>query len=136
MNESLVSSYLETTYTIFSPKIEIIIGHNNSGLDSYLKVINQTHWAFITAENPRSKSLSDEVNAIRNNNLESYLIKDNLQYLKGAGMPKNKTWIPEKSFLIFGLNKIEAQEIGVTYEQNAFVYGEINKAAELVCGYL
>jgi hypothetical protein len=136
MDEILIRSYLETTYTTFNPKMEMVVGNINNELNIYLKEIHQTHWSFITAENPRSQSLSVKVNAIRNSILESYLIKNNLHYLKGVGIPKDKNWIPEKSFLIFGLNKKEAQQMAITYDQNAFVCGEINKAAELVCGYL
>lgn len=136
MDEILINSYLGTTYTTLNPRFQLVIGKKNGELDAYLKEINQSFWAFITAENPRSKSFSKEVNLKRNNTLESYLIKRNIPYLKGIGIPKDSDWIPENSFLIFGLNREEAQKIAVKYEQNAFVYGELARIPELVYGYL
>ena len=136
MIESLINSYKETTYTTYNPKIEIIIGENSNALNLYLKKIDEKLWAFITAENPRSRPFSKENNSLRNQALETSLIKKNIHYLKGLGIPKDKNWEPENSFLIVGVNKKSAEEIAITFEQNAFVYGEYNKTPELVYGYL
>lgn len=136
MTDYLLKSYLETTYTTYDPVIEIVIRKTNKDLKSLLKVINETSWVFITAENPRSQELSKEENKNLNLSLERNLIKEDYQYILGAGIPNNPDWTPENSFLVLGMDKKTGIQLAIKYQQNAFVYGELETTAELIYGYL
>ena len=136
MNKDLIKSYLETTYTTYDPVIEIVVEKTNNDLKSLLKITNETYWVFITAENPRSQNLSKEENEDLNISLERDLINGNFPYINGAGIPKNPDWTPENSFLVLGMDKKTGIQLAIKYQQNAFIYGEIETTAELIYGYL
>jgi hypothetical protein len=136
MEKSLINAYLETTYTVESLGIEIVIGKENEALQKHLVIQNIASWAFITAENPRSQSYSDDLNRERNISLENYLKKNNYLFYSGLGVPRDTNWQAEKSYLINNISLEKATEIAVKYEQNAFVFGKQNELAELINGYL
>jgi hypothetical protein len=127
----LLQAYLETDYCVDDVDIVIKIHQRNPLLDQLLQENNATTWAFITSDNPRSQSLSDEENTRRFNEFQS-LVKDmplpyHLGYGKGQG-----DWPPEKSILIIGLIRDKATEFARRFEQNAIVFGSIGERAELI----
>lgn len=129
----LIKAYHQTTYTTLEvPKLEIKIGRFNSMLNDYLKENEIKYWAFITAENPNSTKLSNEENAERNALLEKRLIKVNYRLVRGIGIPNDDKWDTENSYLVFNLSKSKAKELCTLFNQNAFVFGEIDQIPELV----
>lgn len=129
----LLKAYFDTSYeTNETPKFKILIGQINEELNTYLAKENLSSWAFITAENPHSTNLPMEENEYRNSQLEKIIQKQSYMYIKGKGIPKDKNWNPENSYLVMNMSKAKAKELCTKFEQNAFIFGEIDKAPELI----
>ncbi|MBE9127293.1 MULTISPECIES: DUF3293 domain-containing protein [unclassified Coleofasciculus] len=130
----LVKAYTATTYQAIAPKGDILIriGVHNPDLDLLLNQYGFVSWAFITAWNPASVVLSLSQNQHRHREMIGHLDYTNIPYLEGSGVGDDTDWQPEKSVLALGLNRADAQEIGVLFGQNAVVYGEYKGKPELL----
>jgi Protein of unknown function (DUF3293) len=107
----------------------IKIGFENQELIDLVHSLNKTTWAYITAFNPFSKSLSIEENLKRHNELKVKVAS--YKFFEGEGVGEDKTWEPEISCLVVGISPEEAIVIGNYFEQNAIVIGDINGVPEL-----
>lgn len=110
-------------------EITINIGKTQIEIDDLIKPVKQ--WAFITAYNPLPKILLDVENKTRNRQLKKDAEGLGFQVYTGYGIAKDKSW-KEDSFLIVGIDKEEAKQLGIKYGQLAIVVGELNKEAELI----
>lgn len=129
--EELLQAYSETDYIIPDLGIIVKIGQENKELDALQEKYASCSWAFITAENPKSKSLSDDENQQRTNQLKVLIEKLGKPYFEGYGQGKSG-WKPEKSFLILDTSRNDAiEKFGIPFEQNAIVVGEKSKEAVL-----
>lgn len=130
----LAKAYTATTYRAIAPKGDILIriGVHNPDLDVLLNQYGVGSWAFITAWNPASVVLSLSQNQQRHSQMISHLDHRHIPYLDGMGVGDDTDWQPEKSVLALGLNREDAQEIGVLFGQNAVVYGEYKGKPELL----
>ena len=130
MNPELRSAYLRTTFRVFEPAIDIQVGKINTDLNALLEKYQQEEWAFITAWNPYSKTLTQKENAER----QAALTKDLELYtcFQGEGVGEDPAWEPERSLLILGISRIDASALGIKYKQNAIVVGSKRSVAELV----
>ena len=63
--------------------------------------------------------------------LESMYLDKHKLY-EGEGVGSDKSWEPEKSFLILGIPLDEAILIGKKYRQNAIVVGKLNEPPQLI----
>lgn len=128
--KGLIEAYQSTSFNVFEPAISIKVGQKNQLLDDLLQLHHSDSWTYITAWNPLSEIQSDEINQLKNNELKQdlkhYIILD------GEGIGEGPAWKPEKSFLVLGINKEESIALGNKYRQHAIVFGEINKAPELL----
>jgi hypothetical protein len=129
VSEKLIAAYRQAEFKTESPSIRIKVGENTPKLDLILEVLGETTWAFITAHNPFSVVHTDEDNELRHKQLVSLLHYDHT--LEGYGYDKEGFWKPEKSLLVIGISKQKASEIGVLFEQNAIVTGELGEPADL-----
>ncbi|MBK6771286.1 MAG: DUF3293 domain-containing protein [Ignavibacteria bacterium] len=75
-----------------------------------IKNNNCTSWAYITAYNPFSRILTETDNINRNEKLKSLL--SNYKLYKGRGCGIDGKWPSEESFLILGISKNDAIELG------------------------
>jgi hypothetical protein len=130
ISKDLLEGYQATCYSILKPNIDIYIGRENEALQSFLNGRHFDSWCFITAWNPFSKALSLEENNVLNKKLEADLI--NYVVFPGAGRDTLGDWPPEISFFVGNITKENAVFLGKKYEQNAIVYGEVEKMAELI----
>ena len=130
MDKFLLDAYKSTTYQVIDPKISLRIGEASKELDLLLGELNVSSFCFITAYNPFSKELSYTENSKRQvllaEDLRSY------KFFKGVGIPSDKAWSPEPSFLVVGISKVYSIELAKKYEQNAIVLGSIGQEAELL----
>lgn len=130
MNTDLIDAYRNTRYRVPEQNLEILIGEKCHNLDELLLKYNCEKWAFITPFNPESKILSEEENELRlmllKKKVASYIV------FGGEGVGIDKKWPSEKSLLILDVDKIEAENIGRSFNQNAIVFGYIHKPAELI----
>lgn len=125
----LINAYNNTEYQVYNPPMVIEIGIKNQELNDLLSSLNLTTWAYITAFNPFSKSLSKEENLKRHKELRVKIA--NYKFYEGEGVGEDKTWEPEISCLVVGISHEEAIYIGNFFEQNAIVIGDINGVPEL-----
>lgn len=132
--EMLTDAYLHTTYRVLAADetIDIRIGAVNPVLDSLLQMRQVQTWAFVTASNPRSRKLSIESNAERNDAMKKSLREAGWRYLAALGVPDRQDWRPEHSVLIPGIGRDEAVALGRRWEQNAIVFGKTGESPELV----
>jgi len=116
-----------------------IILKNDVFIDSVTLKIGEIHilsanirsWAYLTAWNPLPTILAFEENVSRNNNLLSDLNQGGYKSHLGVGVSADGEW-EEESFFIENINKVTALELAIKYGQMAFVYGELDKRAELI----
>lgn len=125
----LINAYNNTEYQVYNPPMVIEIGIKNQELNDLLSSLNLTTWAYITAFNPFSKSLSKQENLKRHKELRVKIA--NYKFYEGEGVGEDKTWEPEISCLVVGISYQEAIAIGNFFEQNAIVIGDINGVPEL-----
>lgn len=128
--------YLETDYyTEGDHSFKISIGKKTDELDAYLKHKGYDSWAFISAENPASIPLAESENLTRRLQLESFLNRESYEYIQGKGKSKTGDWPAENSLLILNISKQKALNLSKEFGQNAFVFAEIGKPAEMVWVY-
>ena len=126
----LIAAYKNTRYHVFNTGITICIDENNILLDALLSKQDAKSWAYITAYNPFSQTLTDEANDARHRLLLQSVAA--FSSFEGEGKGADESWPPEKSLLILGISKEQAIAIGNEYEQNAIVYGEAGQTAQLL----
>jgi len=132
LNKELIESYKATTYFVSSLNLHIRIDEKNPMLELTLKNQGAKTWAFITAWNPKSRELSLAENQTRNQNLLAQLKSQGFSTYEGIGIPDDGDWTPEESLFIPCISRQYATELGIQYGQNAIVFGEVGKIAELV----
>lgn len=134
MNEFLQQAYMETAYHVISEtniyKVKLNTIHPEFNL--WCKRNNIKSWAFITAYNPFSKELTKNENIILNSQLKETIIKSGYIFNYGNGVPDNKNWDSEESFFIHNITLHKAKEIGISFKQNAIIFGEINNLQKLI----
>ncbi len=114
------------------PELCIRIGSHHERLDEMLLEHNCDTWSYITASNPASELLSDAQNAGRNRELVELLRSQNLVFYRGEGIGSDPAWPAEASFLILGISREAAMQLGRQFGQNAIVCGKRGGPAELV----
>ncbi|MFN5518254.1 MAG: DUF3293 domain-containing protein [Bacteroidota bacterium] len=128
--DALIQAYTSTRFTVYEPKLTILIGQSNKDLDDLLMTYGVNEWAYITAWNPYSKPTNPDRNDERHKDLLAELTDYPL--FAGEGVGTDPEWEPEKSVLVLGISRQQAVSIGNKYEQNAIVFGVLNTKAELV----
>lgn len=121
-------------------ELVIKVGTATPALDALLAAQATASWCFVTAANPASERLPEAENLERNRVLLAELEAAGLVVWPGEGRGAEGTWPPEPSFLVLGLDRARARELGRRYGQNAVVFGEAGRPAELIdcrgCGSL
>ena len=130
LSSDLLNGYLATCYQINDPSIDIYISRENSALDTFLIKNKYTRWCFIIAWNPFSIAQTKEVNENLNEQLKADLSDYVVHY--GEGKDTLGDWPPELSFFVANISKEKTKELATKYKQNAVLYGEQNKTAELL----
>jgi dTDP-4-amino-4,6-dideoxy-D-glucose acyltransferase len=133
--EDLAAAYRKTSYVVDAPAaagFAIRIGEPCPTLDELLERTGTSHWAFITACNPRSEPLSVAENAARMERLREMIERGGHAFLSGAGVPDEAGWSLEPSFLVLGITEEAAAAIGRLFEQHAILVGKRGAAAALL----
>ena len=133
MKDEFRKSYLATDYLVDELNLKINVGNRHPDLDEFCKRSGVESWAYLTAWNPKSMQVSEEMNLLYNLNLQRAL-KD-YEFYSGLGLSQNEDWPGEESFLILGLSKVHAMNLAQRFNQNAFVYGRVDDSAQLVWTY-
>ncbi len=129
----LISAYEVTNFHVKAePAFTLNVGKVSEELKALFKQNNANNAAFITAWNPYSKSLSDEENQARNDQLENELIIRSLKFIDGFGQDPLGQWSGEDSFLVLGIDLEASKTLGVQFEQNAIVWSDSDAIPKLI----
>lgn len=131
--QNLLDSYQSAEYHVNAVQPFMLkIGIYSQELKCLLENSKQKCAAFITAYNPGSIELPDEVNKARNQKLEALIQSMGYSYLHGVGKCADDHWVGEASLLILGMDKEAASGIGKQVEQNAIVWCADDAVPQLV----
>ena len=88
--------------------------------------------AFITAENPYSEPQTPATNSERQRRLGNDLTALGVTYFPGKGQGEDPNWPAEASFLVLGMGREAANDLGRKYGQNAIVWIGADGVPELL----
>jgi uncharacterized protein DUF3293 len=129
----LIAAYEKALYVVFGkPELVIRVGEPNADLDELLEAEGAATAAFITAANPGGEVASAWKNEVANAALVESLNRAGYRCFEGEGRDPQKRWKPERSALVVGIPRAEAEGAGRTFGQNAIVFVERGRAPELV----
>jgi hypothetical protein len=129
----LIAAYEKALYVVFgTPELVIRIGARNPDLDELLEAEGAASAAFITAANPRGKVASSWKNEMANAALVETQTKAGYACFEGEGRDPQGRWTPERSALVVGIPRADAEAVGRAFGQNAIVFVERGRAPELV----
>lgn len=126
------AAYLAARYYVPEFRAIIQIGQRHLWLDQLLQQNGYDCWAFLTAENPRSKQLNKAQNQILTACLNADLKQTGCTVLKGVGQDPYAEWPDEYSFLVLGLSQSAAYKLAINYQQHAYLFGEHQQKAKLI----
>lgn len=132
IDQRLREAYLATTYEVQHLGLQLRIGEENWHLEEFLIDNNAFSWAFISSWNPLSQPLSPSENEKRHLKFVEIVKTKQWVFAEGFGVPKDESWLPEKSLFLLDISINEAFSLGKMFNQNAIVVGRLGKAPELV----
>ena len=135
ISDELREAYEQTNYVVEvsrTQEITLRVGEQNSTLDQMLRARATSDWAFVTAYNPRSVSLPNEVNEARHQELLRRTRLLNYRTLPGRGEGDDASWPAEKSLFIFDITVAAARSLGREFGQHAVVVGTRGGPARLL----
>ena len=128
-----ITAYQKALYVVFGrPELVIRIGEPNPDLDELLEAEGAGTAAFITAANPRGELTSAWKNEIANAALVETQTKAGYRCFEGEGRDPQGRWKPERSALVVGIPRANAEAVGRAFGQNAIVFVERGRAPELL----
>ena len=129
----LIAAYEKALYVVFGrPELVIRIGERNADLDELLEAEGAATAAFITAYNPGGRVASAWKNEVANAALVESQTKAGYRCFEGEGRDPEKRWKPERSALIVGIPRADAEAVGRAFGQNTIVFIERGGAPELL----
>ena len=101
-----------------------------------LAILHQQHHtdcsAFVTACNPLGELLEAPVNARRQAALAQEISRQGRVAIAGMGQHPQGGWPPEPSFLVPGLTRAAARQLGRRFEQNAILWSDADAVPQLI----
>jgi len=129
----LIAAYKKAQYVVLGePELVIRIGEPNPDLDELLEAEGAATAAYITAANPHGEARSAWENEIANAALVESQTEAGYSCYEGEGRDPQGRWTPERSVLVVGISRADAETLGRVFEQNAIVFVEKGRAPELV----
>ena len=128
LTPQLIAAYEEALYALDAGPV-LRIGEENAELEGLLAARGAAGAAFITAANPRGEPRSHAENEAAMTQLRNAL---DWPWLEGEGRDPLGRWPAERSLLVLGIGRQEAEALGRRLAQNAIVFVERGGAPELV----
>ena len=133
LSKELINAYKKTNYEVFTEQpFTLNIDIFSERLSLIYKENSVETACFITAYNPFSEKLTLEDNKAVQEKLLQNIIHSGNQFFEGIGVDPKGEWKGEPSFLILGISKEEAIEIGKQFKQNALVWCNKNCIPQLI----
>jgi hypothetical protein len=128
----LLEAYRRTHYVVFGePELVLRIGERSADLDELLEAEGAATAAFITAANPGGKKRGHWENEVANAALVRSQAGAGFRCFEGEGRAPDGSWT-ERSVLVVGISRADAEIVGRAFGQNAIVFAERGRAPELV----
>jgi hypothetical protein len=133
-DDALLAAYRRTRFCADTElgRVVIRVGEICPVLDALLLARGYATWAYITAFNPGSVPRSNEQNFACQRDLEDTVRQLGHPMFPGEGIGDDGIWPPERSILVFGIEREAAVRLGQRFGQRAIVCGEIGGLAALV----
>lgn len=133
LRPGLLAAYRKARYVVFGePELVLRIGERNPDLDELLDAEGADTAAFITAANPRGEARSAWENEIANAALVESQTAAGFACYAGEGRDPDGSWTPERSVLVVGIPRADAEKLGRVFGQNAIVFVARGFAPELI----
>jgi len=134
ISQALIQAYLGTAYSAQTAVggITLKIGVRSDESLRLFAASGADCAAFITAENPYSEPQTPAKNAERQRRLGEELTDLGFTHFPGEGQGEDPNWPAEASFLVLGLRREEASDLGRKYGQNAIVWVGADGVPELL----
>jgi Protein of unknown function (DUF3293) len=133
LHPDLLAAYGKARYVVFGkPQLILLIGERNTDLDELLEAEGAATAAFITAANPKGLERGDWDNEVANAALVESQNKAGYACFEGEGRDPDRKWTPERSVLVVGIPRVDAEKLGRAFGQNAIVFVERGRAPELL----
>ena len=131
---ALIEAYLGTTYSAQTDacRIALKVGIRSEELRTLFASSGAGCAGFITAENPFSEPQTTAANAERQRRLGDELTDLGFTHFPGEGRGEDSSWPAEASFLVLGMGREAANDLGRKYGQNAIVWIGPDGVPELV----
>jgi hypothetical protein len=127
----LIAAYKKAQYVVLGqPELVIRIGEPNP--DELLEAEGAATAAYITAANPRGEARTAWGNEIANAALVRSQTEAGYACFEGEGRDPEGRWTAERSALVIGISRADAEAVGRVFGQNAIVFVEKGRAPELV----
>ncbi len=133
LTPDLLRAYEKADYVVFGePELVIRVGELNADLDELMDECEATTAAYLSAANPDGELQGDEDNHAAAQALLRHTLLVGLPTYEGEGRDPLGKWPAEPSVLVLGIERKDAEYLGVTHAQNAIVFIEKGRAPELV----
>jgi len=133
--KTLERAYLNTQYFVFFSGGTYVVKISEPLVKEVSALLEKTRTrsgVILTAWNPRSNKTSAIENKEQNNALSRRLIKNNFIYYDALGKGQDSSWPAEESFFIVDISKEKAESLALEYKQNAYIWLQPSKPAELI----
>ena len=133
IDPATLQAYRETEYRVLGTVPAVLrIGVRCADL----QVLHRAHQvacsAFVTACNPQGQIVSDRLKARQQQALIEEITRRGLTAIPGIGVHPTGDWRGEPSYLVPGLDREAAEELGHRFGQNAIVWSGADAVPELV----
>jgi hypothetical protein len=133
LDPATLQAYRETEYRVFGTVPAVLrIGVHCADLAVLHRAHQTTCSAFVTACNPQGQVVPDRLNARQQQALVAEVARRGLAAIPGIGVHPSGDWRGEPSFLVPGLERGAAEELGRQFAQNAIVWCGADAVPELV----
>ena len=124
ISNELIDAYLSTNFHVYAEEEFMLnVGHFSKPLSELHKSHACDTSAVITAWNPLGVAQSDEANKKQNDTLKK-IAQERYTVIDAAGVDPKGEWPPEASFIILGISRYDAMELGQRFQQNAIIFNE------------
>lgn len=132
--QRLEASYRATRYRVFLPTAteDLRIGRPATAVDDWLRLHGCRQGVIVTACNPRSLPLGVAANRRLQSALLHLLHAMPHPMLPACNIACDGLWPEEHSLMVAGLSRGEARRLGARFRQNAVVWIERGRAAQLL----
>jgi len=121
LDQTTIEAYRSARYRI-DGRFDLIVDRSSTELGAWHAAHGRSCSALITAYNPGGCICSNLDNQVANRRLADIIGKTGLPFLFTVGLDPEGQWPPEPGFLIAGLERDSAEELGRRFGQNAIVW--------------